>query len=283
MVNRRTFLKRSSGTFPALFGTKVGAVSRHRQRQWTLPIEQVKERKAPIKSVGFTGDNEHTSVGQNEVSANSNGVTNFDLSAVFNGTGQFGMAGATTFGSTWEAPESGEYTLSAEYWGYGSYSPGIERSFLSDINTAGTGKVNLAIVDQTDTAVGKQTQVNLGSAASPKSEEAFETLVGFVAKQLIKVYFGLVGYLIASFLMHAFEPDLRLLRRNEFWIEPLEGRTVEVTFPARAGETYDIFFTPCTSFSVDSWGGPNRPYAPGIGAKYSLESLSIRRGDGNLS
>jgi hypothetical protein len=242
----------------------------------------VKERKAPAESYGLTGEEEGKDIIQNRVSGNSNGASRFELEAFFHGDGRLGMSGATTFGTTWEAPESGEYTLTANYWGHGSYFPGIKDPRGLDVDTAGTGEVNLAVVNRRDSVVGKQTQVHLGSALDPRSEEAFEKIVGFLAKRLISVYFGLVGVIIATFLMYAFEPNLQMLRSTDFWIEPLEGREIDVTFPARAGETYDIFFTPCVGFGVESREGPSQPYIPRVGAKYNLDSLRIEKGDGGV-
>lgn len=264
-----------------MVGTGVPGM-RRQQRQWDLPIEQVTERKAPIEAYGFTGEDENKEIKQNEVFGNSNGVSEFELEAFLNGTGTLGMAGATTFGTTWKAPESGEYTLTANYWGYGSYFPGASDPHELDIDTTGTGEVNLAVVNQRDSVVGKQTQVQLGSALDPRSEEAFERLIGFLAKQLIRVYFGLVGVIIATFLMYAFEPNLQLLRQKEFSIESLEGREIDVTFSARAGETYDIFFTPCVGFGLESREGPYPPYIPRVGAKYNLNSFRIEKGDGSV-
>lgn len=283
MVRRRTFLKQSGGAFPVLTGTGIlGSVQEGQQRYWDLPIETVEERKAPAESYGLTGEDEGKEIISNRVSANSNGVSRFELEAFCHGSGTLGMAGATTFGTTWEAPESGEYTLTANYWGHGSYFPGVKDPRRLDIDTAGTGEVNLAVVNQRDSAVGKQTQVHLGSALDPRSEEAFEKVVGFLAKRLIVAYFGFIGGLIATFLMYAFEPDLQTLRRTEFWIEPLDGRKIEVTFPARAGETYDIFFTPCANFGLESREDPSQPYVPRVGAKYNLDSLRIEKDDGGL-
>lgn len=260
----------------------LGSARERQQQQWNLPIETVKERTAPAESRGLTGENEGKDIIQNRVSGNSDGVSRFELESLFHGTGALGMAGATTFGTAWEAPESGEYTLTANYWGHGSYFPGAKDPRGLDIETAGTGEVNLAVVNRQDSVIGKQTQVHLGSALDPRSEEAFETIVGFLAKQLIRIYFGLVGVIIANFLMYAFEPNLQLLRSTDFWIEPLEGREIDVTFQARAGETYDIFFTPCVDFGLESREGPSQPYIPRIGAKYNLNSLRIEKGDGGL-
>ncbi|MFC7080335.1 hypothetical protein [Halorussus caseinilyticus] len=167
----------------------------------------MKERKAPVESYGFTGEGEDREIKRNEVFGNSNGVSQFELEAFCYGTGTVGMAGATTFGTTWEAPESGEYTLTANYWGNGSYFPGASDPWELDIDTAGTGEVNLAVVNSQESVVGKQTQVHLGSALDPRSEEAFERVVGFLAKRLISVYFGFVGVLIATFLMYAFRTE----------------------------------------------------------------------------
>jgi hypothetical protein len=283
MVRRRAFLKKSGGAFPVLTGTGIfGSAQSRQQQQWDLPIDQVEERKAPAESYGFTGEEEDKEIKQNKVLGNSNGVSQFELEAFCYGTGTLGMAGSTTFGTMWEAPESGEYTLTANYWGNGTYFPGASDPWELDIDTAGTGEVNLAVVNQRESVVGKQTQVQLGSALDPRSEEAFEKIIGFLAKRLITAYFGFIGGLIATFLMYAFEPNLQMLRSKEFWIEPLEGREIDVTFTARAGETYDIFFTPCIGFGLESREGPYPPYGPRVGAKYNLNSLRIEKGDDGL-
>lgn len=282
MAHRRSFLKKSGQALPILVGVSSSMGCANAQRS-ELPIQWAKSRKAPIESSGLTGSEEHKDIKSNKVTANSSGHSEFELEAFFSGNGTLGMSGATTYGSRWQAPETGEYTLTATYWGYGGYEPAISDPWELDIDTSASAEVNLAVLDSSESVVNERTISNFGAGTRGMSEEVMEFLIEFLATRLVRAYFGVIGSLIARFLLNSLEIDLGFLTGNDFWIDPLEGHQLELPFAAEKGETYDLNFTPCVGFSVESREGPYPPFVPAINAYYTLKSLQIQYGDGGVS
>jgi hypothetical protein len=267
-------MKQTGGVLPLFSSVR----NRVRQSLWDLSITTVEPQTAPVEMTGFDDKGEGKEVIENQIQGHQSGVTELSHDAFFHGSGTVGMAGATSFGSRWEAPESGTYTLTAAYWGYGAYDPGVGNPGELDVDTTGTAETNLAVTRSPEMVVEDATKTNIGAANQTASEETAEALVGFLAKHIIRYYFGFIGAVIATFLMHAFEPELSLPRGSKFNIDPYDEQELSVTFSARRGETYDIYFTPCVGFSHQSREPPHQPFVPSLYAKYSLQSLKIEEG-----
>lgn len=277
MNQRRTFLK---GVGSAVSGAAVIptlANGQESDRRWKLSIDSTEAKTAPLVTEGFTGEYEGTNEHVNTVEVGSESDSWFDIAALLDGSGVGAMNGMTCFRSTWEAPSSGTYTLTADYWGYGGFEPGNSENWRLDVDTTVTSGVNLAVFDGPDSTVNEQTFTDMSVGNETLSEQAKKKLLQFLATRLIAAFFGTVGGLIASFILTGVQIVLNLNQNPGFRIDPLELRRVEMPFTARRGETYDVQFTPSVGFCVES--KDHNLLGPGIRAKYNLRSFFVREGE----
>lgn len=276
MKQRRTFLKGVGATLSISSVIPTVGATQERKKRWNLSIESAEAKKAPLVTDGFRGQYEDTNEILNTIEVQSQHSTWFDIAALLNGSGTGAMNGMTSFQGSWTAPESGMYTLGADYWGYGGFDPVNSENWRLDVDTTVASEVNLAVLDGTESVVNEQTFTDMGVGNRTLSQRVKARLLQFLTTRLISVFFGTIGGLIASFVLTGLRLATTFSSDPGFRIDPMEPRRVEIPFTARSGQTYDIRFTPSVGFCVES--KDHNLLGPGLRSKYNLRSLFVREG-----
>lgn len=187
--------------------------------------------------------------------------------------GEFGMSAGANFGTFWKAPTDGEYTVTAEYGGKGSYlGPGEDPGW----DFVAAGGLGLAVSERPGKKIAGSTVRHLNSANEGIRTQVAEKLLETIALRLVSPYFGVVGTLIARALIGwAIDLEPPNPNRGQFLIKPWEPQQIETSFMAEKDEIYKIDFAPVIGFNVKShviqWGNP---YVS-VKSWYEVESISI--------
>lgn len=224
---------------------------------------------------GIRGD-EGQSLGPKESKAGGGSIptASFSLEGLIDGTGTLAMNTGATFTSYWTPPTSGEYEVTAGYFGVGAYNFAPPDDQHRDY--AICFESNLSVIRDCEHVESSITSPDLRHRNNGLGAAAAERLLEFLAYSLVAPYLGLVGQSIAQAIIKwAIELEPRDPTSGDFFIDPGSPHDVSISFTAFEGETYAIQYTPSIGFvgeSKEDWILTSE-----VDANYHLDSLGIER------
>jgi hypothetical protein len=197
----------------------------------------------------------------------------FALEGTTYGTGQIAANGGGFYRTAWQAPQTGQYRLTVDYWGFGGYGYAPQDNDSRDVSI--TFESNLAVLDSRASGVlHERTHPDLRDKNAQMATEVAERLLEFIAGRLISIYLGVIGSFIAKqVLSWVFDLTPRSSRSGQFSIDRYEPRQLSLDFHAVEGETYLFQFTPSVGWSAQSY--TDYIMTVDADAKYYVEALSI--------
>jgi hypothetical protein len=239
-----------------------------------LPIKKVQAKPARAETRGISGEGERKNITTRESEAKDSGFSSFSLDGMIDGTGTLAMNAGALFIAPWRAPETGEYSVSATYWGHGGYE--YDPASNDDRDYTVCSEVNLAAIQDRDRVVEEHTEPTFRVGNNGLKEEAAEQLLEFLATRLITPYLGVIGSFIAKRVIDwAIELNFREPSEDSFFIENTDPNQIEITFFANEGEIYNIQFTPSIGFVGKSY--VDWILISKVISTYYLDALEIRK------